>query len=363
MGTFHENIAEELKKGFPETPESFRRLVEQEVQAQIAPPHSKTGRKKFRPLKVLLPLAACLALAGGTVVASDLPAFGEWLSHLKANRETVAESIIHQQDAGMPIILGPAPSLEQEVSPEVSVSSQDAASGEPLFSITDAYYDGSTLIFWADPGEDSFDLGDHVYINGCDSRLEYVSETSQGSGVYECLVTVLDAQLHNASPEMIHVEVTVSLSGAPKVPYSFTLDSEKLGSTLRTSGSLETPYGEITSYTATLSPSRAFLSLDWTVTDPSMLQILQSGNYILEDAYGNRLERGDWLTSCSSSPGEDTAEGHTLFHQELDIRNFDASSPTMTLIPVSIGADEEGYFLYDTQEVLEDKAFTIDLAE
>lgn len=344
MGTFHENIAEELEKGFPETPESFRRLVEQEVQAQIAPPHPKTGRKKFRPLKVLLPLAACLALAGGTVIASDLPAFGKWLSQLGTNREAVAESIIHQQDAGIPITLGPA-------------------SEEPLFSITDAYYDGSTLIFWADPSGDSLDLGDHVYINGCDSRLEYVSETSQGSGVYECLVTVLDAQLHNAALEMIHVEVTVSLDGAPKVPYSFTLDSEKLGSTLRASGSLETPYGEITSYTATLSPSRAFLSLDWRVTDPSMLQILKSGDYILEDAYGNRLERGEWLISCSSSPGEDTAEGHTLFHQELEIQNFNASSPTITLIPVDMEADEEGYFLYDTQKPLEDKAFTIELAK
>lgn len=51
------------------------------------------------------------------------------------------------------------------------------------------------------------------------------------------------------------------------------------------------------------------------------------------------------------------------FSQDLEIKGFDASSPTMTLIPVRVSWDADGSQIQDSEEVLEDCAVTIDLTE
>jgi hypothetical protein len=55
------------------------------------------------------------------------------------------------------------------------------------------------------------------------------------------------------------------------------------------------------------------------------------------------------------------ANGITTFSQDLEIIGFDASSPTLTLIPVRVEWNADGSKIPDSDEVPENYAITIDL--
>lgn len=356
MRTDYENFAAELSRSFPKTPERFQQIVSQEVSVQMNPVKKKVRKRKRKSFKALLPLAACLILAGSTVAAARLPVFQNWLNGLGINAETVEDSMIHSGDSSGAII------MESIAEPE---SSGDDTQNEPLFRVTDVYYDGSTLIFWADPQNDYFDLSDHVYINGVDSRLEYVAETEEGSGIYECKVTVVDPNLQQTDTDVIQVNVSVYTAPDSRSDYSFTVESDKLGTAAKNTGSVSgLDFGQIVSYDVTVSPSVINLHLDWEVRDDSMMDILPWGDFILEDASGKRLTRDEWMRSTACSiPEYDEAGGYNTFSQDLEIVGFDASSPTMTIIPVRVQWDADGSQIPDSEEVLEDCAVTIELTK
>lgn len=356
MRTDYENFAAELNRSFPKTPERFQQIVAQEVRAQLNPAKKRKRKRKWNLQKALLPTAACLLLAGGTVAAANLPVFQNWLNGLGSNARSVEESIIHSGEKDSVIIMEPF----AESQPETSFNEEQ---DEPLFTVTDAYYDGVTLIFWARPHNDFFELGDHVYINGVDSRLEYVSETEEGSGIYECKVTVIDSGLQQTDTDRIHVKVSVYTAPDSKSEYSFTVESHKLGTAVQSTGNVSNlDFGKVVSYHVTVTPSVINLHLEWEVREDSMLAILQYGPYILEDASGKRLTEEEWLRSVACSiPEHDKTGVFTTFSQDFEIIGFDPASPTMTLIPVRVQWDANGSRIPDSEEVLEDYAITIDM--
>jgi len=354
MKTYYDDFAEELSRSFPETPESFRQAVSREVKAHTVPARGRDRRKR-RSYKVLFPLAACLILAGSTAAAANLPVFQKWLAGMGINKKAVEESIIHEEEITEPV------SAETAAGPEADALNN---AENPLFTVTEAYFDGSTLMFWVKPESAYFELGDHVYINGFDSRLEYVAETEAGSGIYECKVTVVNEELQKADPGALCVEAGVYTAPGQKTEYSFTIESDKFGATAQTGGSIsDLSYGRIVSYDVTVSTSVMNVKLNWEVSEESMLESLQYGEYILEDASGKRLNPNEWARSRSCSVPEQNEAGRTTFTQELEIIGFDASSPSMTLIPVRVGWDEEGLRIPDSEDILEDCAFTIDLTK
>ena len=92
-----------------------------------------------------------------------------------------------------------------------------------------------------------------------------------------------------------------------------------------------------------------------------MMELLRWGDYILEDASGRRLTSDEWLRSNGCSVPEQKEDGSIAFSQDLEIKGFDASSPTMTLIPVRVSWDADGRTIPGSEDVLEDCAVTIDL--
>ena len=118
------------------------------------PKLNKTKKRKQKKFKVFLPIAACLVLAGSTVAASNLPVFQNWLNGLGINAQTAEESIIRSEESSGAIIMESIAELET-----TNINTQES----PLFQVTDVYYDCSTLMFWARPQNDYFDLSDHVY--------------------------------------------------------------------------------------------------------------------------------------------------------------------------------------------------------
>jgi len=354
MRTIYDEFAVELNNSFPDTPESFRRAVRREVDAQTAPLRDRE-KVRLRPFKALIPAAAVfLLLAGGTAAAAGLPVFQRWLAGMRGNTAAVEQSIVHMDDAEKPIKMAPAPES----------GTQDNAAAQPPFLVTDAYYDGSTLMFWVDAKGNYFNLGDHVYINGIDSRLEYVAETEAGSGIYECKVTIVDETLQISDTDVIDVKVELYTDNTTRTDYSFTVESVKLGSSTQAAGDMsQLSFGRLVSYIVTVSPSVTNLHLEWEVTDEAMIDVIQWGEYILEDASGCRLTRDEWLRSCGVSPAEYASDGRCSFSQDLEITGFDASSDTMTLIPVRVAYDEGGSAIQGSEEILEDLAFTISLTQ
>lgn len=206
-------------------------------------------------------------------------------------------------------------------------------------------------------------MSDHVYINEIDSRLEYVVEKEEGSGVYECKVSVVNPALQKADIDRLHVKVGVYTAPDKKNDYSFTIEADKFDAALQCEGAIsDLDFGKIVSYTATVSPSVLNLHLDWEVYEEDMVQVLQWGGYILEDASGKRLTDAEWMRSCGSSvPEYDKEDKCTRFTQDLEIVGFDASSATMKLIPVRVQWDADGAMIPDSEEILEAYAITIDL--
>ncbi len=353
MKTSREHFKTELDRNFPKTPESFRLAVEEEVYAQLHAPRRST--KIFRPFRILAPVAACLVLIGGTVAAGGLPVFQNWLNRMQSNKAAVEKSIIHAKDKDDIIVIESNAEEERE----------DTAEESGLFTVTNAYYDGSTLMLWVDPRNDYFNLSDHVYINGIDSRLEYVDETEEGSGIYECKITVLDEELQLVNQESINVDVKVYTDSTTKEDFSFTIKSDKLGSSAKSEGSVSgLGFGSVTAYSVTVAPSSILLHLELEIQDETMAEVLGWGDYILADASGNRLTREEWLRSLAVPSKEyDSANNCTRLSQDLEIVGFDASSPTMTLIPVYTEWDADGNAIPESERILEDMAFTIKLVE
>ncbi|MDE6365546.1 MAG: DUF4179 domain-containing protein [Lachnospiraceae bacterium] len=346
----YDDFAAELNRSYPKTPERFQQIVSQEVCAQMNRSKHMVQKRKLKFYKALLPIAACLILAGSTVAAANLPVFQNWLNGLGINAGTAEQLIVHSGETDEKI------SMEPET---VSGVEQEKFS----FHVTDAYYDGSTLIFWVATENDYFDLSDHVYINEIDSRLEYVAETEEGSGVYECKVSVVNQELQRADIDFLHVKVGVYTASDEKSDYTFTVESDKFVSALQNDGTVsDLDFGKIVSYTVTVSPSVVNLHLEWEVYEEDMVQILQWGGYILEDASGKRLTDAEWLRSCGSSvPAYDEDRKCTTFTQDLEIVGFDSSSTTMKLIPVRVQWDADGSMIPDSEVILEDRAVTIDL--
>ncbi len=355
MRTNYEDFAAELDRCFPKTPERFRQVVSREVCAQMKPVKNTTRVRKKKCYKALLPIVACLVLAGSTVAAARLPVFQNWLNGLGTNAEKAEQSIVHNDESEGVII------MESMVQPETEAGDSDAQS-EPLFQVTDVYYDGATLMFWAKPKNEYFDLGDHVYINGVDSRLEYVSETEEGSSIYECKVTVVDSRLQGTDTDVINVKTQVYTSPDSRTEYSFTVESDKLGTAAQGSGTVTgMDFGQVVSYHVTVSPSVINLHLDWEVYEEGMMELLRWGDYILEDASGKRLTHDEWLRSNGCSVPEQKEGGVITFSQDLEIKGFDVTSPTMKLIPVRVQWDSDGSMILGSEEVLEDCAVMIDL--
>ena len=347
MRSFHE----ELEKEFPRTPDSFRQCVNNAVAE-----HTSGKIRNFHLSKIVIPVAACLTLICGTVAAAELPRVQQWLAELGINGPRAEQQLINVNDN---------PDTIQLQTPVNQDNTEESYDEKPLFTVTDAYYDGATLMFWAKPGAEltTLEFGDHVYINGTDNRLEYVVETEEGSGVYQCEVTVMDSSLAATTPESLEVTVKVYMADNSKQDFTFTINSDKLGGADIVANTLmELSYGKVEICDLTVAPSKVSFRLKWTVYSEEAFEIVYMPEYFYEDSNGIRYSRMELNMNSSCSPevyNEET--GWWEYEQAFEIQDFDSSSDYITLIPFEGGYNEEGMFVEGTETLREDMSFTIQL--
>lgn len=347
MKSFHDK----LNKEFPETPDSFKSCVNKAVREHKL---YKYNKKRFRLSKVFIPLAACIILACGTVAASELKWFQQWMAELGLNRQEAEGLIIHSGNEN-DVISTQAESQQPSVSSEIGE--------EPLFTVTDAYYDGATFLFWAKPGDElnELEFGDHVYINGTDNRLEYVVETEEGSGIYQCEITIMNEELANVRQEKLEVKVQVYMPSGERRDFMFTIESDKLRSVDTAAGQhFDLPYATVEVYDLKIAPSNVSFKLKWTVYNKEDFDILRGALFFCEDSSGVRYAPNDLRGNafCSTETYNEDS-GYWEFEQGYELKNFDSSSEYMKYIPAEGGYNEEGAYVEGTEIPREDMSFTI----
>lgn len=338
MGSFKETLEQE----FPHTPANFRQCVNDAVSEQRI-----SRRKRFRFARVAIPVAACLILVSGTVMAAELPFFTKWLAELGVNRQEAEEMIIHVNDG-------------QNVIGQDAIG-RDAIGQEPPFTVTDVYYDGATLLFLAEScGLSELAFGDHVFINGTDNRLEYVVEIEEGSGVWQCEVSIMDEKLAVSDPEKLDVTVQVYMESGEKQDFTFTIESDKLGSISTAADQrFEFSYGVVEVSEIKVAPSDVSFTLKWIIYNEEEFEILRDTLFFCEDSSGIRYAPNDLRMNTSCSPEVRSEEtGWIEFEQSYEIQNFDNASEYMLFIPAEGGYDEEGSYV-GTETPREDMSFMI----
>lgn len=345
MGSFKET----LKQEFPRTPGSFRQCVNNAVAEQVG-----RSRKRFRFAKTAIPVAACLILVCGTVTAAELPAFTKWLAELGVNSQEAGEMIIHVDDGSD--VTG------RDVAGR-DVAGRDAIGQEDPFIVTDVYYDGATLLFLAESrGLQELAFGDHVFINGTDNRLEYVVEIEEGSGIWQCEVSIMDEKLAESVPEKLDVTVQVYMESGEKQDFTFTIESDKLGSISTAADQrFELSYGIVEVCDVQTAPSKVSFTLKWTIYREEDFDILRGALFFCEDSSGIRYAPNELRKNSSCSPEVRSEEkGWIEFEQSYEIQNFNSASEYMIFIPAEGGYDEEGSYV-GTETPREDMSFTIKL--
>lgn len=338
------SFKETLQQEFPRTPESFRQCVNNAVAEE-----RRGGRKHFHFAKTAIPVAACLILVCGTVTAAELPRLHRWLDSLGVNRQEAEEIIIRIED-GQPAV--GHDSMEQ-----------DATGQETPFTVTDVYYDGATLLFLAEAGEERKELafGDHVYINGTDNRLEYVVEIEEGSGIWQCEVTVMDEKLAESDQEKLDVTVQVYMETGEKQDYTFTIESGQLGGISTAADQrYELPYGIVEVSDIQTAPSKVSFTLHWKIYNEEAFAILRTTTFFWEDSSGTRYAPNELHMNSFCSPETRNPEtGWIEFEQSFEIRNFDSKSEFIKIIPFEGGFDEEGAYIEGTETPREDMGFAV----
>lgn len=338
MGSFKET----LKQEFPSTPESFRQCVNNAVSEQRI-----SRRKRFRFARTAIPVAACLILVSGTVMAAEFPAFTKWLAELGVNGQEAGGMIVHVDDGRDAV--------------SVNDGRGDVEEQDPFFTVTDVYYDGATLLFLAEScGLPELAFGDHVFINGTDNRLEYVVELEEGSGVWQCEVTVMDENLARENPEKLDVTVQVYMESGEKQDFTFTIESDKLGSISTAADQrFELSYGIVEACDVQTAPSKVSFTLKWTVYREEDFELLCGALFFCEDSSGVRYAPNELRMNAFCSPEvRSEGTGWIEFEQSYEIQNFDSASEYMIFIPAEGGYDEKGSYV-GTETPREDMSFMI----
>ncbi|MDE6713036.1 MAG: DUF4179 domain-containing protein [Lachnospiraceae bacterium] len=338
MGSFKET----LKQEFPRTPESFRQCVNNAVSEQRI-----SKRKRFHFARTAIPVAACLILVSGTVMAAEFPVFTRWLAELGVNGQEAGGMIVHVDDGRDAV--------------SVNDGRGEVVEQESLFTVTDVYYDGATLLFLAEScGLPELAFGDHVIINGTDNRLEYVVELEEGSGIWQCEVSIMDEELAESNPEKLDVTVQVYMASGEKQDFTFTIESDKLGSISTAEDQcFELSYGTVEVCDVQTAPSKVSFTLKWTVYSEEDFEILRGALFFCEDSSGVRYAPNELRMNASCSPEvRSEGTGWIEFEQSFEIQNFDSASEYMIFIPAEGGYDEEGSYV-GTESPREDMSFMI----
>lgn len=374
-----QNITTEIKHCFPETPERFNQvlkntLTEQMQQSQKCLPQPLKPHSSptfiFRRKWVVILIA--VLLFGTSVYAANRAGLFSYLSKLMTS-EDVAEY------------------MQEEIN-QTTEEETTTYSG-PLWKITEAWYDGSTLYFYAETTEEGqqYDLGtDHITINGQDFLMNYYEEYDEtqthSTGRYICNVDMNESGISGRLNITIPLKVWKNnnpgddkrgLSTEEMETYfeniqqletqiiKFSVEENHMVKTVSeeiiplTNGNVE-----ITSANIALSKMSIVFTYRLWGSDAEMQIKNLNGLFTITDSLGNSIDTMYGLSGFTSiSDVYVDADGNYCRDIEIETSGVNVDTDTLTFTPYLTEKDSEGKVIPDTGKNLEYGVFSIPLID
>lgn len=266
-----------------------------------------------------------------------------------------------------------------------------------LWTVTESWYDGSTLYFWAEALEaivedDSLEAygKDHARVNGQDCLLnaseEYDEESKMYTGRFFCSIDLSNREVEMPMEVEIEVELTKNHNEV-RIPYmippeadveeymgniesleiqtiKFAVDGSAVeDDTVRRTDSVTVPIdgGEVVVEHCSLAPSKISAAFVYRLNGAEAENRVEElwGLFYVKDAYGNEqpvegMSVGD--------PYQEEGDFCRRFEIEMSPNGLDLNTTSVTLTPYLRDIDADGKTIPGTEKRLENGAFTVGIA-
>lgn len=376
------DFARYLQESCPDTPEHFRRTVEQAVAAQCggrvsagrmqyaeeerastermryaeegyAPADgavragrgrvSAKKRRNGRLLRVLLPAAAALTIGCGAIAVG---AAGDFSFAGLLERWGITKPELAQTEL---------------------VSETSYAEGGALLTVQDYYIDGTKLIFSAvagdvepDPTYGELQSKDHAEINGADCLVESFG-LDKDTGIYVGSIHL--PELEQADT----LEVKMRLYTASGIQeFTFAVEGLNLSETRKVPDQeCEITGGTVQIKDISISPSATKLTILYRFAGEDASERAQNcwGLFKITDSSGNEINT---LYGAGVMFMGDPYESDGAYYRQVtfeELHGFDIDAESLRFVPYEPETDSEGKVIPDGGTVLEEEAFTVKLKE
>ncbi len=371
------DFARYLQESCPDTPEHFRKVVEQAVASQCdgescisagklqkgyesaeeiqrkhefaeepkragERPASAKRRRGRRLQRILLPVAATLVIGCGAIAVG---AAGDFSFSGLLERWGITKPELAQTEA------------ESEVS---------YMEDEPLMKVQDYYIDGTKLIFSAVAGDVKPDSTygelqskDHAEINGADCMVESF-DLDQDTGVYVGAIALPELEQTDT------LDVKMRLYTASGIQeFTFTVEGSNMSQTRKVADQkCEIAGGTVEIKDISVAPSKTKLTLLYRFDGENGRELAGScwGFYKITDSSGNEI---DTLYTGGLGSGE-PYESDGAYYRRITFEalcGLDSETEYLKFVPYEPETDSEGKVIPDTGTVKEDGVFTVDLSQ
>ena len=286
--------------------------------------------------------------------------------------------------------------LETDKEQETEIAVSDSYG--PLWTVTESWYDGSTLYFWAEASEaimkdDSLEAygKDHARVNGQECLLnaseEYDEESQTYTGRFFCSIDLSNREVETPMEVEIRVELTKNHNEV-RIPYmippeadteeymaniesldiqtiTFTVHGSAVEEdTVRRTDSVAVPIegGEVLVEHCSLAPSEFSAAFVYRLNGAEAESRVEElwGLFYVEDAYGNELPVEGIMRVGNPYPDE-TGNFCRRFEIEMQPNGLDLNTTSVTLTPYLRDIDAEGKTIPGTEKRLENGAFTVEI--
>ncbi|MCD7715149.1 MAG: hypothetical protein LUI39_01680 [Lachnospiraceae bacterium] len=366
--------------------DTLRNLPEKKM-TDTAFVYAGTARKTkpLRHLKYAAVLAASLCLVAGTAYAATRSGLTDYLSGF-IGQSDVEDGLLGEPD-------------------EVTVQQEQIGSYGDLWKITDTWYDGAKVYFYAETPESILEDGklkvtykDHMTVNGVDHLL---NSEEQSDGTYLCWVDVSD--LEDTETLELSVRLKLLQNQYDWAGYDLTTDNESgydyatdvtvleeqtltftiEGESVVRKGTLETvdleqaegieAEGDVKITEATLSPSTLTLHFTYRLSGEDAEELLnlptmRGALFYIEDESGNQISTSSGSLATLISEAYTDEDGKLCLDFELSGSpgtwvegqpSLDTETSSLTIIPYEADWDEEGKLMPDTDRELGWGSFTV----
>ncbi|MDE6625258.1 MAG: hypothetical protein K2K56_02675 [Lachnospiraceae bacterium] len=391
MKNREQNIVEQLEKEFPIMPDNFegmlQHIIEDEVGAAAAEHicQEKTNPKRKRHVGKTavkwVAVAAIVLVCGVTVTATENSDLFKVLSDIL--KWDQIEPYMQKVDPEIGETTEFVSKQEEQIFKENG--GEELTFENPLWEISDAWYDGATLYFTASQSEEAKQLTDcdvsshdHIRVNGRDAllRANPMDEFDYDyklpyHGRYECKVDLTDAQVEGDLEVCIPLVIyrhdavnpqSMSYAGKQEITFEVKADNtekaKKAPAGLDNRKSYDFDGGTVEVREFSIAPSTLKIRFKYTLDGPDAEEKMdQIWEFQVKDADGNDGK----IMASSRGDAYTTKGGSSNMIVEMEISGIDPDTESITFYMLTSDWDSEGKSIPGTEK--EVNSFTLPVKE